>query len=82
MFLVLNGNLPVFYNLLLRPLVATHRYGTRRGVFRHPMLTCEVERRAVAHQMILLYDEVPQEFYNVSVGTAFKKYKRSLLSRL
>ena len=44
--LLLKGDLPIFYDLLLRPLLPNHRYGTRTGRFRHPLIVCEVKRRA------------------------------------
>ena len=78
--LLLNGNLPNFYELLLRPLLSTHEYGTRAGGFRHPLVVCEVERRAVAHQLILMYDEIsPDVYVGLSIQRALRKYKRSLL---
>ena len=54
---LLNGSLPYFYDLLLRPLLSTHNYSTRTGKFRNPLVVCEVVRRAIAHQIILIYDE-------------------------
>ena len=79
--LVLKGSLPSFYELLLRPLLYSHSYHTRRGTFRHPLVVCEVERRAVTHQLVLLYDEIPPELYiDVSVFTAVNKYKKALFS--
>ena len=81
MVLVLKGNLPSFYELLIRPLLYSHNYHTRRGSFRHPLVVCEVERRGVTHQLVLLYDEIQPEFYiDVSVHTAANKYKKALLS--
>ena len=78
--LLLNGNLPNFYELLLRPLLSTHEYGTRAGLFRHPLVVCEVERRAVAHQLILMYDEIsPDVYVGLSIQRALRKYKRFLL---
>ena len=77
--LLLNGCLPDFYNLLMRPLLSSHNYGTRGGRFRHPLVICEVERRAVAHQLVLMYESVDQNFYNVCIHKALKQYKRFLL---
>ena len=78
--LLLNGSLPSFYNLLLRPLLSNHNYGTRTRRFRHPLVVCEVERRAVAHQLVLMYDAIGDDFYNYSIQKALKQYKRFLLS--
>ena len=78
---LLNGRCPEFYNLLLRPYLTTHNYRTRGRAFRHPLVICEVERRAVSYQLINLYETVP-EFYrneNVSLTTLVKEFKRHLL---
>ena len=78
--LLLKGSLPIFYDLLLRPLLPSHRYGTRTGRFRHPLIVCEVERRAVAHQLILIYEEVGDTIdMNLSTRAIITKYKRVLL---
>ena len=78
--LLLNGCLPMFYDLLMVPLLSRHNYSTRAGRFRHPLVVCEVERRAVAHQLILMYDSIGDSYYDVCIGKAIKKYKRFLLS--
>ena len=78
---MLRGDLPNFYNMLLQPLLTNHGYSTRAGTFRHPLLNNEIERRSVKHQVILLYENVPHDFYmNVSLCTAVRKYKKYLLS--
>ena len=77
--LLLNGCLPNFYDLLMRPLLSNHSYGTRAGRFRHPLVVCEVERRAVAHQLVLMYDTIGESFYDVCIHKALKKYKKFLL---
>ena len=78
--LLLNGSLPSFYNLLLRPLLTNHNYGTRTRRFRHPLVVCEVERRAVAHQLVLMYEDIDPNFYNsVNIQKALKQYKIFLL---
>lgn len=77
---LLNGTLPAFYDLILRPLILTHGYNTRTGNFRHPLVVCDVEKRAVAHQLILLYDEVHEVFNtDLSTYTLLKRYKKYLL---
>ena len=81
MVLMLRGCLPNFYNMLLRPLISNHVYNTRAGVFRHPLLGSEIERRSIMHQVIMLYENVPHDFYiDVSISTAVRKYKRFLMS--
>ena len=77
---LLNGTLPSFYNLLLRPLLSNHSYSTRARRFRHPLVVCEVERRAVAHQLVLMYDDVDSDIFDINTPKALKKYKRFLLS--
>ena len=77
---LLNGQLPLFYDLLLRPLLSNHGYNTRTGDFRHPLLVCEVERRAIAHQLVILHDETPSEFYDMSLKKAARHFKRHLLN--
>ena len=80
--LLLKGCLPIFYDLLLRPLLRNHEYGTRAGRFRHPLIVCEVERRAVAHQIILIYDEISDNIdENLATHIIQKKYKRYLLAK-
>ena len=79
---LLNGSLPYFYDVLLRPLLSTHDYGTRAGRFRHPLVVCEVERRAIAHQLILMYDETRLSFdEGRATSSILRKYKKFLLNQ-
>ena len=75
---LLGGKFPVLYNILIEPHVSRHNYATRGGIFRHPYLTCEVERRAVPHQLILLLEVIPDGFDDMSITSAVKKYKKIL----
>ena len=76
---LLNGTLPAFYDLILRPLLITHEYNTRTGDYRHPLVVCDVEKRAVAHQLILMYDDVHEDIDNdLSAYTLLKRYKKYL----
>ena len=80
---LLNGLSPYFYDFLLKPYISMHNYRTRGKAFRHPLVVCEVERRAVSYQLIHLYENVPDSFYdqdNVSLKTLVNKYKRHLLA--
>ena len=77
---LLNGKLPLFYDILLRPLLSSHGYNTRAGDFRHPLIVCEVERRAIAHQLVVLYEETPPELYDLSLKKAITHYKGHLLN--
>ena len=75
---LLGGKLPTLYNALLEPHILYHRYETRGSMFRHPHLTCEIERRAVSHQLILLYDNIPEGFDDFSINRNVKNYKKYL----
>ena len=77
---LLNGQLPVFYDLILRPMLNEHNHNTRQGIFRHPRVSCEVERRAVANQLVLLYEDINiDQYLGISVKTAAKRLKKTLL---
>ena len=81
MVLMLKGSLPYFFDRLLRPLVSNHSYNTRSNSYRHPLLTTEIERRSVTHQLVLLHESVPPELYiDVSIKTAMGRYKKILLA--
>ena len=56
---LLDGRIPDLYDLLLRPYIAHHNYGTRGVRFRHLSLTCEVERRFLSHQLIIMHEQLP-----------------------
>ena len=77
--LLLSGELPEFWNILLSTHIATHSYNTRQIRFRHPALTCEVERRALSHQLILLFESVPRNILEMNLGSSLKIFKRSLM---
>ena len=51
---LLDGMFPNFYDVLLHPYHSLRNYDTRGGLFRQPHLSCEVERRALSHQLINL----------------------------
>ena len=71
-----------FYDFILRPLEITHAYGTRRRTYRQPMLSCEIERRGVVNQIILLYNETNLDQYStLQLKLSVKKYKKMLLER-
>ena len=79
MVLMLKGELSEFYDQLLRPYHLPHVYNTRSQLFRYPMLTCEVERRAVPFQIISLHKKIPTHFYvDESVSSSVRKYKKFL----
>ena len=73
--------LPMFYDMILRPLLLPHSYNTQTRKFRHPLLSCEVERRAIAHQIILLYEETLSAYHeDMPICKAKQLYKKFLLS--
>ena len=79
--LLTKGNLPYFYDLLFRPLLSTHNYDTRAARYRHPLVVCEVERRAITHQLILMNDEMsPLLNEDSTTKCIVKKYKKFLLN--
>ena len=49
---LLDGRLPEFFRILLKPHISHHTYGTRGDRFRHPALVNEVERRFLPHLLI------------------------------
>ena len=76
---LLNGNFPELFRLLLEPHLSLQNYETRKGIFRHPAIVCEIERRALPHQLVSLYDSVPAEFLNQHNNAAFRNFKKYLL---
>ena len=76
---LLSGELPEFWNILLSTHIAPHSYNTRQIRFRHPALTCEVERRTLSHQLILLYESIPRNILEMSTGSSLKIFKKSLM---
>ena len=80
MILMQRGLLPVFYDLLLRPLESNHDYNTRSRSLRHPMITSEIERRAITHQIIILRESLPPNMLlDASLSILFRNYKKYLL---
>ena len=77
---LVDGHLPEFYNSLLEPHTSLHAYGTRGRRFRHPALVSEVERKFLPHQLILLYDSLPDEIFNVNLTVSLETFKTLLLS--
>ena len=79
LILLLSGELPAFWTILLSIHIPPHSYNTRQLRFRHPTLTCEIERRALSHQLILLYESVPRNILEMNLGASLKIFKRSLM---
>ena len=78
---ILNGTRPDFYDLLLAPALSVHGYGTRNRNFRIPLVSCEVEQRALTYQLIRLYEEVPPQFIDVTItaNTLLRNFKKYIL---
>ena len=77
--LLLDGKLPEFWNMLLSENITSHNYNTRQLRFRHPALVCEIERRALPHQLIVLYESIPRNMLETGFIASLKLYKKSLL---
>ena len=76
---LLEGRYPELYDMLLRPYHSIHQYNTRGGMFRHPPLVCEVERRFLPHQMIIMYDDLPHNLLNSSLAASLRSLRLKLL---
>ena len=77
---LLDGQYSDLYDMLLRPYLRVHSYETRGGMFRHPDLVSELERRFLPHQMITLYEALPLILLDDSLPQALRRYKSILLS--
>ena len=76
---LLDGKLPYFYATLLEPYISHHSYQTRGSRFRHPALVCEVERKALPHQLILLYENLPPNILDMDLLPALRSFRTYLL---
>ena len=80
---LLSGLLPDLYEMLLGPYLTAHNYSTRQRIFRNPFVSCEVERRAVAYQLVRLYNDIPSQYINTngnSLKRMMKKFKQHVFS--
>ena len=78
---LLDGELPEIAATLLGDHIATHTYDMRQVRYRHPALTSEIERRAVPHQLIILFENIPRDILEMSRTKSLTAYKRHLLSQ-
>ena len=78
--LLVDGKLPEFWDLLLARYITPHAYNTRHIRFRHPDITCEVERRALSYQLIMMLEELPRDILEMSAQPSIKRFKQILLS--
>ena len=79
--LLLDGRLPEFWELLLGNYVTPHTYNTRQIRFRHPNINCEVERRALSYQLIIMLEELPLNILEINLNASLRQFKKILLSR-
>ena len=77
--LLLDGDLPEFWQLLLGNYVTPHTYNTRGIRYRHPDIVCEVERRALSYQLIMMLEEFPENIFDGNYVTSVKRFKKVLL---
>ena len=77
--LVLDGKLPVFGELLMARYVTPYSYNTRRVGFRCPNVSCEVERRGLSYQLIMLLEELPAGVLDLNFNLSKRRFKRILL---
>ena len=78
--LLLDGKLPEFWELLMAKYVTSHAYNTRRKRVRHPDINCEVERRALSYQLIMMLEELPPSILEMSFHSSIKQFKKTLLT--
>ena len=72
---LIDGRNPELFNILLRPYLISHNYGTRGGRFHHPHLACEIERMFLPHQLIILCEELPGVLLENSVSCSIRLFK-------
>ena len=77
---LLNGKYPDMFDDLLQPYIVQHNYATRRGLFRHPNVTCEIEKRFLSHQLIVLHEQLPERVSERPLSTSLSLVKQFLLN--
>ena len=80
LYSLLTGKCPELFQILLQPYVIPHSYSTRRGLFRHPNITCEIERRFLSHQLIILYEQLPIGVFERSFSSSIAVVQRFLMN--
>ena len=78
--LLLDGELPEFWQLLLANYTTPHAYNTRGIRFRHPRIVCEIERRALSYQLILMLEDLPTDILEMPYSRSLKHFKEILLA--
>ena len=59
--------------------VTLHGYSTRQNSFRCPDVSCEVERRGLSYQLIMLLEELPAGVIDQNFNVSIKQFKKFLL---
>ena len=79
---ILDGDLPIFYDLLMGRYVTPHNYRTRRiGIgFRCPNVICEIERGDLSYQLVRQLEELPDGLMDLGLNLATRHFKRALLN--
>lgn len=80
LYSLLNGKCPEMFHDLLQPYIVNHNYATRRGIFRRPNVTCEIERRFLSYQLVVLHDQLPDGVFEGSLSAALVVVKRFLMN--
>ena len=80
LYSLLNGQYPEMFCDLLQPYIMHHNYATRRGLFRHPNVTCEIERRFLSYQLIVLHEQLPDGVFGSSLSAAQVLVKQFLIN--
>ena len=75
---ILGGQIPQLYEILLNLYYSQHNYATRGIIFRHPGLTCEIERRFLSHQLIAL-EQLPSHLFESSLSSSLHFLNQRLL---
>ena len=76
---LLDGRIPQLHEILLNPYYNHHNYATRGNIFRHPSLTCEIERRFLSHQLITLHEQLPSDLFESSLSSSLRFLNQRLL---
>ena len=78
--LILDGELPQFWQLLLARYVSPHAYNTRNIRFRHPNIGTEVERRGLSYQLIMMLEDLPLTILETDFNRSVQHFKSILLT--
>ena len=80
LYSLLTGRCPDLFQVLLQPYVTSHSYATRGGLFRHPNITCEIEKRFLSYQLITLYEQLPDGVFDRSLSASSALVRQFLMN--